>query len=181
MKPLRIFDKIKLFTGIKMPESLPVNWQQNYPWFNFEIIKPGNYILNNKTGYSIDEFMSPEARKECFKTFNRRNIEEGGTAIKRIAMVSCSNSAGYDFYKFTNGWIPVQDSHNNEANINTACLIEYNDGTNTGWLKWSSNKTIKGSLSEINILLFLLANSNNHHCRICAREARSQYIASLIR
>ncbi|MFA7188392.1 MAG: hypothetical protein WC137_02895 [Alphaproteobacteria bacterium] len=176
---LKGFKKIKLFPGKKLPGGLPVNWQQNYPLFNFEITSSGNYVLNNKTGYLTNELISPDLQANCLKLFSRKNIAEGGKAIKRVALVSCMNASEYGFYKFTNGWIPNQDLGNKELNTDTACLIEYKDGTHTGWLKWSSGNTLKGSMDQIYILLFLLANSDKNHCRLCAREARSKYVETL--
>jgi hypothetical protein len=176
-----LFNKIKLFVGKGKisSKSLPANWQQDYPLFNLEITMSGDYKLNNKTGHVINGSMSEEYQQECLKKFNKANIAEGGKAVKRVAMVSCVNESEYEFYKFTNGWIPSQDRQNKEINISTACLIEYKDGTNTGWLKWSCNKNIKGTLYESDILLYLLANSTKFQCRLCAREARDKYVATL--
>jgi hypothetical protein len=176
-----LFNKIKLFVdkGKKLPKSLPENWQQDYPLFNFEITMSGKYKLNNKTGYVINGSISEEYQLECLKRFNKANIAEGGKAVKRVAMVLCVNADEHEFYKFTNGWIPNQDTHNREINTSTACLIEYKDETNTGWLKWSSNNTINGSLNEVDILLYLLSNSTRFQCRLCARDARNKYVATL--
>jgi hypothetical protein len=179
----KLFNKgIKLFAGKKakpVSESLPINWHQNYPWFNLEITTSGYYKLNNKTGYLADGLITREYQRECLTKFNKKNISEGGKAVKRVAMVLCKDASEYELYKFTNGWVPSQDIKDKDGNISTAYLIEYKDGTNTGWLRWSSNRTTMGSLYEINILLHLFANATSFQYRTCARDARSKHMATL--
>ncbi|MDR1207355.1 MAG: hypothetical protein LBK26_03000 [Rickettsiales bacterium] len=145
--------------------ALSVSWAADYPLFSLEVDKNA-YRLVDETGYDHGKD-SIGKQVELFNLFNQRNIQEGGVAVKCVAVVICENGDEQPDDTWTNGWVPVQNARKVFANNKLAYCIEYVDGTNSGWLRWYACIDAGDPLTSLAV---------NSVARGFARAAREQCI-----
>lgn len=152
---------------VRLAKALPTleSLEQHFPIFHLAV-EPCKYTLVNNTGYKVNED-SMDSQVELFKTYNQENMAEGGMAVKQVTVVIHSNPCGSEDECFTDGWQPSQDVQNIDRNINRAYLVEFMDGTSSGWLHWASAHSVEDAVVRAANTVRLLAElpSSRMHVR----------------
>jgi len=162
-------------TNAAQSKISPLNLNE-FPLFHL-VVEQGKYTLHNRTNYDVDTgYMNKEKQIGYFNMYNKNNIAEGGKEIKRVTVVinTEKSPAGHDTFK--QGWKPFQDAKNINKNNVRSYMVEFADGTNTGWLMWDAPRDARSAAFYADSVLRSLAGSSNY--RLCVRTAVEQCIAA---
>lgn len=127
------------------------NWAERYPLFSLEVTAE-DYIWKNRTGYRESKEHT-DKQPEFLRGYSARNVAEGGAAVKRALITTCSNGDNLSVDTHTNGWVPVQSGILTE-NDKITYLIEFGDGTTTGWRLWGRSPDAAEAIQVAGVLLY---------------------------
>ncbi|MDR1207356.1 MAG: hypothetical protein LBK26_03005 [Rickettsiales bacterium] len=158
--------------ALRPVKGLSANWMESYPLFYLEV-RDNLYRLRNRTGYKYDQ-ENIEKQSKLLNQFSKNNVEEGGKSVWFVAVVLCSDGDRLSNDTFTDGWNPVQNEKDKEANKNIAYFVEYADGTNSGWMLWDAHDFANNAVQDAINPLYYLATFSGYRLRV--RDARTQCI-----
>jgi len=134
---------------------------KDFPLFHL-VVESGKYTLHNVTDYDVDtDYTNKKKQLQYFDEYSAKNVEEGGKAVKRVTVVvnTEKSPAGHD--TFSNGWKPFQDKIVSKNNVRSY-MVEFVDGTNTGWLSWRVANDAQDAVWNAGHVLRNLASSSNY-------------------